>query len=418
MFLTILAVLSLVALSILSSPSLQSSAASAWPMFHGNAQHTGLSPFPGPTVPFLRWTFQTRGPVDASPTVGHGRIYVTSEDGNLYALNMQGQLLWKFQTNSTLISSPAIGSDGTIYLGSSIPCLTCRYSQSEGIVYAINPAGKLKWNLTIEAPEGGSLSSPTIGRDGTIYMSQVGFSIAAVNSNGTLKWQLTTGGEVFDPPALAPDGTLYAGIDDPDPSGACGECFVALNPDGTVKWSLGQFEIGGFTSGFSSPAVGSDGTIYVDGTALNPDGTVKWRNPGTFLSPSIGSDGTVYGSGEGGLFALNSAGSLKWEFPVGKSGGTCSPSGCSYVFVQQSSAALASNGLAYFGSGVTYLPSGSFPYGTSTLYAVTQSGTLAWRFVIASSAGSNFSVSDPAVGSDGTIYVGSADGNVYAFGQA
>src|SRR3989441_3614936 len=146
MFLTILTVLSLVALPILPSPSLQSSAASAWPMFHGNAQHTGLSPFPGPTVPFLRWAFQTGGPVDASPAVGHGRIYVTSEDGNLYALNMQGQLLWKFQTLCHDFEfgavTPAIDSDGTVYLGGRL----CSGERPHGILYAINPAGRQKWN--------------------------------------------------------------------------------------------------------------------------------------------------------------------------------------------------------------------------------------------------------------------------------
>src|SRR5207248_8044063 len=137
MFLTILTVLSLVALSILPSPSLQSSAASAWPMFHGNAQHTGLSPFSGPTVPFLRWTFQTGGPVDASPAVGQGRIYFGSKDGNLYALNPQGQLVWTFHTGHPITTSPAIGADGTIYLASSLPSP----SGPEGILYAINPGG-------------------------------------------------------------------------------------------------------------------------------------------------------------------------------------------------------------------------------------------------------------------------------------
>src|SRR2546428_124618 len=106
-------------------------------MFHGNAQHTGLSPFPGPTVPFLRWTFQTGGPVDASPAVGHGRIYVTSEDGNLYALNLQGHLLWKFRTPSPLRTTPAIGSDGTIYLAGST-CPPCGDAQPAGLLYAIS----------------------------------------------------------------------------------------------------------------------------------------------------------------------------------------------------------------------------------------------------------------------------------------
>src|SRR5215467_14118508 len=60
-----------------------------WPMFHQNPQHTGLSLFRGPTVPLLAWKFQTSGAVDSPPAVGRGRIYLTSEDGNVYALNLR-----------------------------------------------------------------------------------------------------------------------------------------------------------------------------------------------------------------------------------------------------------------------------------------------------------------------------------------
>src|SRR6266516_1877895 len=302
MFLTTIMALSMVVLSLLSTPSVQSSAASAWPMFHGNAQHTGLSPFPGPTVPFLRWTFQTGGPVDASPAVGHGRIYVTSEDGNLYALNMQGQLLWKFQTPCHDFEfgavTPALGSDGTIYLAGHI----CGGERPNGILYSINPAGRQKWNFTNPNPGEGvdSFISPTIGPNGTIYVSDVGFRI------------------------------------------------FAFNPEGTLKW---QFAIDNGTS-------------------------------------------------------------------------SCTSIGCSYVFVQQSSAAIGSNGIIYFGRGVTNLPSGQAGNGIGSVYAIAPNGTLVWKLGVGSVAGicgpgfceRVFSVSDPAIGSDGTIYVGSSDGNLYAIG--
>src|SRR6266516_530529 len=109
MFLTTIMALSMVVLSLLSTPSVQSSAASAWPMFHGNAQHTGLSPFPGPTVPFLLWKFQT-----------------PCHDFEFGAV------------------TPALGSDGTIYLAGHI----CGGERPNGILYSINPAGRQKWNFT------------------------------------------------------------------------------------------------------------------------------------------------------------------------------------------------------------------------------------------------------------------------------
>ncbi len=421
MFLTTIMALSMVVLSLLSTPSVQSSAASAWPMFHGNAQHTGLSPFPGPTVPFLRWTFQTGGPVDASPAVGHGRIYVTSEDGNLYALNMQGQLLWKFQTPCHDFEfgavTPALGSDGTIYLAGHI----CGGERPNGILYSINPAGRQKWNFTNPNPGEGvdSFISPTIGPNGTIYVSDVGFRIFAFNPDGTVKWQVATHGEVVGPPAVALDGTVYVEIDDPPPTGSCqqvlNKCLIALNPDGTFRWGL-------FSGGSSSPAVGSDGTIYAGGTAINPDGTVKWQFFAGGID-SVGPDGTIYLSGDG-LNAVKPEGTLKWRFAIDNGTSSCTSIGCSYVFVQQSSAAIGSNGIIYFGRGVTNLPSGQAGNGIGSVYAIAPNGTLVWKLGVGSVAGicgpgfceRVFSVSDPAIGSDGTIYVGSSDGNLYAIG--
>ena len=48
-------------------------------------------------------------------------------------MNPSGTLKWKYKTGGSIWSSPAIGSDGTIYVGS-----------WDGNLYAINPVGTLK----------------------------------------------------------------------------------------------------------------------------------------------------------------------------------------------------------------------------------------------------------------------------------
>ena len=56
-----------------------------------------------------------------SPAIGaDGTVYVGSGDGDgkLYAINGKtGIKLWEFETGSYVRSSPAIGSDGTVYVG-------------------------------------------------------------------------------------------------------------------------------------------------------------------------------------------------------------------------------------------------------------------------------------------------------------
>lgn len=69
--------------------------------------------------PILKWMFTTGGDIYSSPAIGRdGTIYVGSFDNNLYAINTDGTLKWKFTTGGDIYSSPAIGKDGTIYVGS------------------------------------------------------------------------------------------------------------------------------------------------------------------------------------------------------------------------------------------------------------------------------------------------------------
>jgi len=58
--------------------------------------------------------------VYSSPAIGSdGTVYVGSYDSKLYALSgKSGVKLWEFETGGRVSSSPAIGSDGTVYVGS------------------------------------------------------------------------------------------------------------------------------------------------------------------------------------------------------------------------------------------------------------------------------------------------------------
>jgi hypothetical protein len=65
------------------------------------------------------WEFETGGAVHSSPAIGSdGTVYVGSDDKKLYAINgKSGVKLWEFKTGGAVHSSPAIGSDGTVYVG-------------------------------------------------------------------------------------------------------------------------------------------------------------------------------------------------------------------------------------------------------------------------------------------------------------
>ena len=191
----------LVGLLSLTSESAEAAglADSPWPMFHGNLRHTGLSPYDtSGNTGTLKWKYQTEYWVDSSPAIGSdGTIYAGSYDDYTYAINPDGTLKWRYQTGGGVVSSPAIGSDGTIYVGS-----------ADNYTYAINPDGTLKWRYQTG---GGVVSSPAIGSDGTIYVGSADNYTYAINPDGTLKWRYQTGGGVVSSPAIGSDGTIYVG---------------------------------------------------------------------------------------------------------------------------------------------------------------------------------------------------------------
>ena len=91
---------------------------------------------------------------------------------------------WKFEAEGPITTSPAIASDGTIFVGVYID-----YS-AEGFFYAINLDGTEKWHYKTG---GGVSSCPAIGDDGIIYFGSSDKNFYAVDSkNGELIWKFHT----------------------------------------------------------------------------------------------------------------------------------------------------------------------------------------------------------------------------------
>jgi eukaryotic-like serine/threonine-protein kinase len=71
------------------------------------------------------WTFATKARVESSPAIAGGRVFVGSNDGRFYVLNLSnGALIWEFNTGAPLSASPAIGR-GRIVIGAQDGKLYC-----------------------------------------------------------------------------------------------------------------------------------------------------------------------------------------------------------------------------------------------------------------------------------------------------
>jgi outer membrane protein assembly factor BamB len=310
----------------------------------------------------IRWatTVQDRG-VDSTPALGaDGSMYVGAGHSVVALDAATGALKWRFETAGDVESSPTLALDGmTLYFGA-----------DDAMVYALNSSnGVLRWSFAF--PDGSDTdSSPALGADGTIYIgSDKGMLYALDGLNGELKWYFQAVGEISGAPAIGIDGTVYICALNSAKSESV--TYAIDGRTGVQRWAVPHF-----SRSAPSVAIGSDGTVYVAGVAP----------PGNFNGPGVEQSAVVW--------ALDGdTGDRKWAQPLepGSAGVTAvSIDGAGILFVQAEKPISAG--------------------GVGKLSALEPStGRILWA--VATHGSSN---SSPAIGADGTVYVGSDDGRVYA----
>jgi outer membrane protein assembly factor BamB len=242
-----------------------------------------------------------------------GTILVgTLIDGNYFltALNPDNTIKWQRQVSQFGVI--IIGGDNTIYLS----------DYYDRTLLALTPDGSIKWESIVAG------LCPAIGVNGTIYLGSGQGRLYALNPDGSTKWdffvgqvETTVGG-----PVIGPNGTIYVGSQDQIFSQALYNKLYALEPDGSKKW---EFQTPHGTR--KPPAIGADGKIYLAAQGLSyngklygfyPDGTLDWEFTSEgfiYTSPVIGSDGSVYiGSLLRGVRAISSSskGLAKSHWPM------------------------------------------------------------------------------------------------------
>jgi uncharacterized repeat protein (TIGR01451 family) len=256
-------------------------------------------------------------------------------------------------------------------------------SQNESVKWNYSSAN----NSVFESNSVLFTSTPIVGSDGTVYVSydDVGdsqyfiYRLVALNPNGTFKWSYT----FTDPeksiltsfPTLGPDGTIYVNLKSNGDMSYYQGTIMALKDCGTEAKCVWEYilplELRDPPTGSSplpSPVIGSDGTIYL-GARMNID------------------DGRLV------IFALNSNGTQKWNYTV-MDGDSSSLVG---------SISLSRDGSIYFNTLVLqYLDYYSVIY---ALKDIQSSAICKWTYTIMDDK-PIFPVGYTTIGPDGTIYAG------------
>ncbi len=318
-----------------------------WPSMRRDYRNTGWAENVKPSeladrdqVPI--WTFHTDGPIFSTPVVGaDGTVYIGSADFVFYAIGPDGKLKWSYRTERLIDSAAAISDDGRVYIPG-----------GDGFVYAMDiETGEPIWKFSPTNLESGVVpkvnwfeGNVTIGPDGTVLAPNDDFCLYGVSRDGQKMYESCTGGIVWS--AIPTDDAgrhFFCSLDR-----AC----YGVDAGGDRLWKTSTW---GVVS--ASPAIGDNGRVYV-------------------------------ASFDGKLYALDPATGKKiWSFKTGD-----------HVYA---SAALA--------NGMIYIPSCD-----GSMYALQDAGDeprLIWTYDTLDPIRSS-----PAVDGDGNIYFGNGNGEVFVLG--
>ena len=262
------------------------------------------------------WTFPTgqeEPEIDleaiyTTPPVIADTVFLAGYSGEVFALNLEdGSEKWRFDTDDNIIAGLAI-TETTVYVGTDEGLLYALNLETgleednpnnpfdagsgiwgtpllvEGVIYVASVNGKLYaldaetldpiWDAPFEAGRG-LISDPVLA-DGTILVGGIGRTLHAVDADtGRERWSLKADNWFWGKP-LVLDGTVYAPNLD-------GRLYALSLKDGTPVWDT-PFEAEDPEPLRSSPIIASDTLLIVDREGnvygLDPDsGTLSWSAP-------------------------------------------------------------------------------------------------------------------------------------------
>lgn len=139
-----------------------------------------------------------------------GTIYY-GDCNYFYAVNSDGSAKWNFPVSGYPVIGNAIGSNGNIWF------VEVNYGAAITKVFVVNPLGSEVWHYDLPDSVGPERAGINLVLDSNdiCYVGCHDNKLYAINSDGTLRWTYTTGGNVDSGMAFSPSqDTVYFGSDD------------------------------------------------------------------------------------------------------------------------------------------------------------------------------------------------------------
>jgi len=172
-----------------------------WPAERHDPWGTLWTAAAGPQQPTTAWTFAADAGFSGGPVVAaDGTLYAVTVGGTLYALDPAGAVRWQTALVTTAVGSPALSAAGDVYVVDAL-----------GGLATFTPQGELRWRVQ-PSNVGRAHAGPGVAPDGVAYylFSRQGkIILQAVTADGALSWTTALEFAVESrPPALDPTGTM------------------------------------------------------------------------------------------------------------------------------------------------------------------------------------------------------------------
>jgi len=213
----------------------------------------------------IRFRMDTGADADTGPVAAPWGGIVFASGSVVFATKTDGTLLWRTRARRKCYSSPALGDDGSVYVGS-----------QDHHLYAIAPNGQVRWAVDLGADVD---SSPAIEDDGTVVAgTDSGEVVALEPEEGKIRWRARVGGYVRGTLSIGRAGTVLVGTYGPTPR------LVSLAPeDGRERFAFSVPGNGSPEFGIhGGPVEDADGRLYFGAQddqiyCLGPDGKLLWK---------------------------------------------------------------------------------------------------------------------------------------------
>lgn len=238
------------------------------------------------------WTMRKPGSLTALPAVSaDGTVFLVTNRSNLCAVSPGGRDQWNLElcqvSGGGTWPGPVVGSDGIVYA-------VCKGKA----IYAIDPRkGSVLWMYnTNDRME----STPAADRRGYAYFASTGGWVFCLKKDGKPAWQASVAGppnmiQVIDAPIVhGPGDVLYI-------VPRHGTMYALNTADGSLRWSA---KVGGQGVGINPVAVNQDGFVFVRNLlgelrCFSPEGKTIWSiapadQDSAISPPACGKEGQLY----------------------------------------------------------------------------------------------------------------------------